>query len=406
MALADAAGVARRVIVLVGAAAGLPLLPHPAASAGTQVSAVPASIRRTTALANIRQGMGEHGVIVRFFLPGGSVSRMTGMTSFTRRRLAGLRMSVGEVFRAGNVTAVCLLITLFGVVPDAPLLIAANRDEMYRRPTTPITVLRDPQPRILGGRDELAGGTWLAVNEHGVVAGLTNQPTGARDPAKRSRGELPLLFAAYPDARTAVTEVCPRLDPAAYNPCWMMVGDRRALFSVDLSGGHRAGVEELPPGRYVLENAPLRQPSARKQRVAGLLAALHEAQRAGAGRDGAGRDGTVLAGTERDGTVLAGAGPAGGRRDRAARLEDGLAAVLRDHQVTSGPGPAGSSGGARPAELSAACVHTEHYGTRSAMIVSVGRAGEPRVSVAAGPPCVTPLLDVTGMWVSPAGQPA
>ena len=44
-------------------------------------------------------------------------------------------------------------------------------------------------------------------------------------------------------------------------------------------------------------------------------------------------------------------------------------------------------------------MHTERYGTRSAMIVSVGLAGAPRVSVAAGPPCVTPLLDVTGMWV-------
>jgi uncharacterized protein with NRDE domain len=296
---------------------------------------------------------------------------MTGMTPFALRRLAGSRMSAGGVFPAGNVTAVCLLIALSGVVPDVPLLIAANRDEMYERPADPIIVLRAAQPRILGGRDELAGGTWLAVNEHGVVAGLTNQPTGARDPAKRSRGELPLAFAAYPDAKTAVTEVCARLDPADYNPCWMLVGDRHALFSVDLSGGHRAGVEELPPGRYVLENAPLRQTSAKQQRVAGLLAALDEA------------------------------GP-----DEVGRVEAGLAAVLRDHHPATGPQPAGPGRLARPAELSAACVHTERYGTRSAMIVSVGRAREPRVSVAAGPPCVTPLLDVTGMWTSPAGQPS
>jgi uncharacterized protein with NRDE domain len=276
---------------------------------------------------------------------------------------------------------VCLLIALSGVVPDVPLLIAANRDEMYERPADPITVLRPAQPRILGGRDELAGGTWLAVNEHGVVAGLTNQPTGARDPAKRSRGELPLAFAAYPDAKTAVTEVCARLDPADYNPCWMLVGDRHALFSVDLSGGHRVGVEELPPGRYVLENAPLRQPSAKQQRVAGLVAALDEA-----GLDEA---------------AQGGAGP-----DEMGRVEAGLAAVLRDHQPATGPQPAGPGRLARPAELSAACVHTERYGTRSAMIVSVGQAGEPRVSVAAGPPCVTPLLDVSGMWTSPAGPPA
>ena len=385
-ALGDAAGVARTVIVLVGVAAGLPLLPHPAASAGTQVSAAPASIRRTTAPVDTRRGMVERGVIDWFFLPSGSVSRMTGMTSFARRRLAGSRMSVGRVFPAGNVTAVCLLIALFGVVPDVPLLIAANRDEMYQRPADPITVLRATQPRILGGRDELAGGTWLAVNEHGVLAGLTNQPTGERDPAKRSRGELPLAFAAYPDAKTAVTEVCARLDPAAYNPCWLLVGDRHALFSVDLSGRRRAEVEELAPGRYVLENAPLRQPSAKQQRVAGLVAALDDAGPAGAGP--------------------AGAGPAEGELDEAGRVEAGLAAVLRDHQPAAGPEPPRPGRRARPVELSAACVHTERYGTRSAMIVSVGRAGEPRVSVAAGPPCVTPLVDVTGMWASPAGQPA
>jgi hypothetical protein len=68
-ALADAAGVALTVIVLVGAGAGLPLLPHPAASAVTQVSASPATIRRRGTLAGTRQSMGEGGVIARFFLP-------------------------------------------------------------------------------------------------------------------------------------------------------------------------------------------------------------------------------------------------------------------------------------------------------------------------------------------------
>ncbi|MDX6333167.1 MAG: hypothetical protein QOG05_507 [Streptosporangiaceae bacterium] len=310
--------------------------------------------------------MGVAEVIKRFFLPG----RLREPRDWYD---ALWPLAVG-VFARGNVTAVCLLIALSGTVPGVPLLIAANRDELYQRPADPVTVLRGGPPRILGGRDELAGGTWLAVSEHGVVAGLTNQPATSRDPAKRSRGELPLAFAGYPDARTAVTEVCARLDPAAYNPCWMLVGDRHALFSVDLSGGDRARVEELPPGSYVLENAPLRQPSAKQQRVAGLVSAVAEQAR----------------------------GDAAG----AARIEAGLAGVLRDHQPAAGPQPAGPGGLARPAELSAACVHTERYGTRSAMIVSVGAAGVPRVSVAAGPPCVTSLLDVTGMWASPAGQPA
>jgi uncharacterized protein with NRDE domain len=275
---------------------------------------------------------------------------------------------------------VCLLIALSRTVPGTPLLVAANRDELYDRPAEPITVLRGEPPRILGGRDEVAGGTWLAVNSAGVLAGLTNQPSASRDPAKRSRGELPLAFAAYPDAATAVAEVCGRLDPAGYNPCWLLVGDRHTLFSIDLTGGSRPTVQELPPGAYVLENAPLRRDSAKQQRVAALV-------------------GAALAGdNSKDASGLARGAATGLAQDAAT----GLAAVLRDHQPAAGPQPAGPGGLPRPAEISAACVHTERYGTRSAMIVSVPAAGLPAVQVAAGPPCTAPLLDRTGLWTSPA----
>jgi uncharacterized protein with NRDE domain len=136
-----------------------------------------------------------------------------------------------------------------------------------------MTVLREHGPRILGGRDELAGGTWLAVNEHGVVAGLTNQPSAdGRDPTKRSRGELPLAFAAYRSAAEAVAGVRAELDPAAYNPCWMLVGDREALFSLGISGGSELEVAKLAPGLHVLENAPLQSGSAKAEFVRGLVA--------------------------------------------------------------------------------------------------------------------------------------
>jgi uncharacterized protein with NRDE domain len=272
----------------------------------------------------------------------------------------------------GNVAFVCLLIALFRTIPELPLLVAANRDELYARPAEPITVLRAQRPRILGGRDEVAGGTWLAVNSRGVLAGLTNQPVASRDATKRSRGELPIAFAAYPDAATAVAEVCGRLDPADYNPCWLLVGDRDRLFSVDLTGGPRPGVEELPPGTYVLENAPLRRETAKQDQVAAMVEAALAAD--------------------------------GGQAPAVA-----LATVLRDHQPTAGPWPPLPDGRPRPAELSAACVHTAQYGTRSAMIVSVPMAGLPGVQVAAGPLCTAPLQDVSSLWTSPvpasAGRP-
>ena len=78
----------------------------------------------------------------------------------------------------------CLLVVVSRMVPEWPLIVAANRDEQYARPADPVTVLRE-RPRTLGGRDRLAGGTWLALNEHGVVAGLTNQPMQRSGSARR-----------------------------------------------------------------------------------------------------------------------------------------------------------------------------------------------------------------------------
>ncbi len=257
----------------------------------------------------------------------------------------------------------CLLIALSRVGPGVPLLVAANRDELYARAAEPVTVLRAERPRILGGRDELAGGTWLAVSSEGVLAGLTNQPTAGRDATLRSRGELPLAFTAYPDAATAVTQLGGRLNPADYNPSWLLVGDRHTLFSIDMTHGPRPEVEELPPGCYVLENAPLRRGSAKQQRVAALVAA------ALAAADG---------------------------QDQAAAL----ATVLGDHEPAAGPQPAPPGGLPRPAELSAACVHTQAYGTRSAMTVTVTAAGLPGMRVAAGAPCTAPLQDMASLWAS------
>jgi uncharacterized protein with NRDE domain len=273
---------------------------------------------------------------------------------------------------------VCLLIALFQVVDDAPLIIAANRDEQFARPAVTLTVLAagdDQHPRVLGGQDELAGGTWLAVNEHGVIAGLTNQPvTSGRDPSKRSRGELPLAFAAYRTAAEAVAAEAPRLNPSDYNPCWLLVGDRHDLFSVGLRGGTRPDVTRLPPGPYILENRPLGDPTAKTAQVTAMVADQR-------------------------------AGRANGSRETAATAAAALAAVLSDHRPAESSPPAaspapGATGRVRPPELSAACVHTGTYGTRSAMIVTVRPAGRPRLLVADGPPCQVPFEDATSLWAS------
>ena len=69
------------------------------------------------------------------------------------------------------------------------LMLGANRDESLARPSMPPHVIVR-QPRIVAGRDSRAGGTWLGVNEHGVLVAVTNRrKTNVPMPA-RSRGLL------------------------------------------------------------------------------------------------------------------------------------------------------------------------------------------------------------------------
>lgn len=249
----------------------------------------------------------------------------------------------------------CLLAVLFKHHLDAPLVVAANRDEWLDRPAEALRVLR-AVPRTLGGRDALAGGTWLAVNGSGVVAGLTNQPTGGRrDPARRTRGELPIAFTAEADAEVGVRLHVGRLRSEDYNPCWLLVGDREALFFIAVDGHGPPRAQALTPGIHVLENRPLAPASPKAARVA---AALTHAP-----------------------------------TWRGEALVEGLARVLQDHDVPDGP-----ADGERPMALGATCVHAGTYGTRSSSIVVVPTTGAPRVLFADGPPCQAPFVDRTALW--------
>lgn len=84
----------------------------------------------------------------------------------------------------------CLILFAYQVHPVYKLIVAANRDEFYRRPTAPVHFWED-HPEILAGRDLEKMGTWMGVTKTGRFAALTNfrNPKEAAE-GKRSRGEL------------------------------------------------------------------------------------------------------------------------------------------------------------------------------------------------------------------------
>ncbi|WP_412537154.1 NRDE family protein [Marinobacter sp. MIT932201] len=87
----------------------------------------------------------------------------------------------------------CLIAFALGQNPHFPLVVAANRDEFFRRPTAAMDWwTTDSGTRVLAGRDLLSGGTWLAVNAKGEVSAVTNVREGTPETGRISRGELPL----------------------------------------------------------------------------------------------------------------------------------------------------------------------------------------------------------------------
>ncbi len=110
------------------------------------------------------------------------------------------------------------------------VFIGANRDEMIGRPWTPPAAHWPELPGVIAGRDTLAGGTWLGINAHGVVAAVLNR-RGSLGPApgKRSRGELPLRALAEADAGAAAAAIA-ALEAGLYRSFNMVIADRDGGF--------------------------------------------------------------------------------------------------------------------------------------------------------------------------------
>src|SRR6185503_9315746 len=136
----------------------------------------------------------------------------------------------------------CTIAILLEVVTGAPLVVAANRDELYARPTRPPESLGEG---IAGGVDVLSGGTWLAIRRDGRFAAVTNQRALAPVPAGlRSRGLAVLELAAAPDPDAYVAA----LDPTRYASMNLVWGDARGVSIAYVRRDGCLDIERLSPG--------------------------------------------------------------------------------------------------------------------------------------------------------------
>jgi uncharacterized protein with NRDE domain len=171
---------------------------------------------------------------------------------------------------------VCTLILLHRPGAAWPVLLAANRDEMLARPWVAPAAHWPDLPGVVGGRDTLAGGTWLGVNAHGVVAGVLNR-TGSLGPlkGKRSRGELPLLALRHASAEAAAAEAA-GWDAGAWRSFNLIVADPTHAFFVRGLGEGPAQVRELAPGLTMI--AATEPNDATHPRIARHLPAFERAE--------------------------------------------------------------------------------------------------------------------------------
>lgn len=142
----------------------------------------------------------------------------------------------------------CTLVFAYRPDADWPVLLAANRDEKIGRPALPPGRHWDNRPQVVAGKDIEGGGTWLGLNDAGVVAGILNR-SGTLGPAagKRSRGEIVLRTLDYADATTAARAL-DELATQAYRPFNLVVADSREAFWLRSLGTGAIERWRLPPG--------------------------------------------------------------------------------------------------------------------------------------------------------------
>lgn len=257
----------------------------------------------------------------------------------------------------------CTIIAMLGVRADLPLVVAANRDEAYGRASAPPARAPDP-PHAVAGVDLERGGTWMGATPGGLFVGLTNQRSWTGyDPSLRSRGALVGEALRRGDV-DGVTAYLRTVDATRYNPFNLMYGDASSLrVAYARADAEAIEVIDLPAGVHVLANDRLGSPHFPKtERAAALCRAAADAP--------------------------------------AQALVDTLSAALSDHALPDEaalPDPPPGALVAKPVarQLQALCIHTPFYGTRSSTILAMTPGRVARYLFADGPPCRTPLRDVT-----------
>ena len=242
----------------------------------------------------------------------------------------------------------CTFIIAWQAFVDTPVVVAANRDEAYDRPAEPPSI-REGEPAVLAPRDAEAGGTWIGVNEHGVLAALTNRWADADLAGERSRGLLVDDVLAERSAEDGGRLIERAVEVDEYQGFNLVVADANAALYYEWDGALE--FVQFDPGVHVVVNV---------------------------GADGryvipSFRQSAAEAQAERADQLRADLVPEPG--ETATAWQDRAADAVADHEY-------------------GVCVHGDGFGTRSSSLIAIGPEGT-SYRFADGPPCETAYRNVS-----------
>ena len=137
-------------------------------------------------------------------------------------------------------------------LPDAPLLVALNREEDPTRETLPPKI-QSGRPRSVCGVDQQSGGTWAGVNQHGLFIAVVNCPKKVLPVDPRSRGLLCRELLGCQNAEEALDTAQRELLTGCYAGANYVCVDRMSGGVVH--GGDDVDIEKFKPGLHILSES-------------------------------------------------------------------------------------------------------------------------------------------------------
>jgi hypothetical protein len=166
----------------------------------------------------------------------------------------------------------CTLAILYRVARGTPILVAANREERFDRPTQ-YPKIQSGSPRVVCGIDRRAGGTWLGVNQNGLFCAVSNRRKLAVPPDARSRGLLCRELLELRTAKEAAAHAAKELSKGIYAGANYVCADAR--YAAVVHGGDKVEIVELSPGLHVVTAGDVDDPKDERHQFVRRMLTLH-----------------------------------------------------------------------------------------------------------------------------------